>query len=317
MTLRPIDATLFRSLVPVGAAISALAEAFAATERASAPQRMVVGTGTADLLLMPAAGDDGVGIKLVTVNPANPERGLPLIHAIYVLFDAETTEPKALIDGEALTATRTSAVSAVATQHLAPEDASRLVIFGAGAQGRAHLEAMVAVRPIDHVTIVSRTRESASALTKHARELELNATYIHGETFTNALEDALAQADIVCTCTTSAVPLFDGSLLQAGVHVNAVGAYTPGTRELDDETIRRGFIVVETREAALSEAGDLLIPIRAGVVSEEHVAADLGEVVRGEIHRSADTDITVFKSVGVAFEDLAVARVALDALEEG
>jgi ornithine cyclodeaminase len=288
------------------AAVDALEAAFGSDALPAAPLRTHLDTGAGSLVSMPATGPQGTGVKLLTVTSGNAERGLPLIQGLYVLFSSQTQEPEAAIDGAALTALRTGAVSGLATRHLALVDAARLVIFGAGTQGRAHLDAMVAVRPVDRVTFVSRTAGRAEALAAAARDMGLVAE-VGGP-------DAVGAADIVCTCTTSPTPVFDGSLLSAGTHVNAVGAYTPQTRELDEDTIRRGRVVVETREVALAEAGDLLIPIGAGSVGPNHVVADLSEVVHGVKVRRSPEDVTVFKSVGVAFEDLVVARAAVDRL---
>ena len=163
---------------------------------------------------------------------------------------------------------------------------------------------MLAVRPVEEVLVVGRSQERAEALVTAAGKLGLRARM--------AGPEAVAEADLVCTCTTSAEPLFAGSLLRPGVHVNAVGSFQPRTRELDDDTMRRARILVETREAALAEAGDLLIPMRAGLIEESDIIADLGEVVRGAMVRRSPEDITVFKSVGVAFEDLAVASAAFE-----
>jgi len=257
---------------------------------------------------MPATGPQGTGVKLLTITSGNPEMGHALIQGLYVLFSVGTQEPEAAIDGAALTALRTGAVSGLATRYLAREDAVRLVIFGAGTQARSHLEAMLAVRPVETVTFVSRTTDRAEALAGSALEMGVTAEV--------AGPDAVGTADIVCTCTTSPTPVFEGSLLSAGSHVNAVGAYTPQTRELDDDAIVRARVVVETREVALAEAGDLLIPLGAGSIGPNHVVADLSEVVRGVTVRRSPEDITVFKSVGVAFEDLGVARAAGDRLRE-
>jgi len=173
-------------------------------------------------------------------------------------------------------------------------------------QARAHVEAMRAVRPLERAVVVSRTRERAEALAA-----ELRASGLAAEV---GAPEAVAEADLVCTCTTSPTPVFDGRLLPPGAHVNAVGAYTPQTRELDEATILRARVVVETREAALAEAGDLLIPMRGGRIGPEHVVADLAEVVRGAAVRRSAEDVTVFESVGVAFEDLVVARAALEGI---
>jgi ornithine cyclodeaminase len=299
-----VDAARLSELLPMTSAIDALEAAFRSGPPSGTPLRSQVETPAGTLLSMPAAGPQGAGVKLVTVTPSNPARGLPLIHGAYVLFASQTQAPVAVLDGGALTALRTGAVSGLATRYLAREDADRLVIFGAGVQGRAHLEAMRAVRSIERVTVVSRTDARAEALADLAEAMGLEA--VTGE------PDAVGEADLVCTCTTSPAPVFEGTRLREGAHVNAVGAYTPDTRELDEETIRRSRLVVEAREAAMAEAGDLLIPIAEGVVDAAHVVADLSEVVRGALVRRSPQDVTVFKSVGVAFEDLVVARAAVD-----
>ncbi|MDP9302504.1 MAG: ornithine cyclodeaminase family protein [Actinomycetota bacterium] len=304
--IRLIDADELRRVLPMAAAIDALEAAFRDEDPSrSAPLRSSVATPAGTLLLMPAAGERGVGVKLVTLTEFNPQRGLPFIHGAYVLFDRETQRPEAMIDGTELTAIRTAALSGLATRNLARVDARRLVIFGAGVQAAAHLEAMVAVVPLEEVVIVSRTLDPALALVERARGMGMQASV--GE------PSGVAQADLVCTCTTSGVSLFDGRLLAEGAHVNAVGSYLPDQRELDTETVRRAKVVVETREVALAEAGDLLIPIAEGTIGPEHIVADLAEVVRGSVVRTADNDVTVFESVGMAFEDLVVARAALDA----
>ena len=278
-----------------------------AGELPDAPPRTRMEVAAGELLLMPAAGDAGVGVKLVTIAPENPGRGRPLIHAVYLLFDAASLAPVAAIDGEALTAIRTAAVSAVATRHLAPPGARRLVVFGAGVQAASHLDAMCDLLPIEDVVIVSRGPERAEALAATARERGMSGRT--GE------PGAVAGADVVCTCTTSGEPLFDDADLADGTHVNAVGAYRPDMREIPGATVRRARVVVETRAAALAEAGDLLIPIGEGSIDESHVVAELADVVGGVPVRRSGEDVTLFKSVGVAFEDLVVARAVLDRLE--
>lgn len=306
MAFPVIDGDELRRLLPMEAAVDALETIFGSGALPAAPLRGHMETGAGTLLTMPATGSLGTGVKLVTVTPSNPDRGLPLIQGLYVLFSPKTQEPEAAIDGAALTAIRTGAVSGLATRHLARPDSARLVIFGAGTQARSHLEAMRAVRPVERVTVVSRTEPRAEELAAAARGMGLEATV--------GTPGAVAEADLVCTCTTSPTPVFDGARLTDGAHVNAVGAYTPDTREVDDEMIRRGRVVVETREVALAEAGDLLIPIKAEVVGADHIVADLAEVVGGAPVRRGPGDVTVFKSVGVAFEDLVVARAAVDRL---
>jgi ornithine cyclodeaminase/alanine dehydrogenase-like protein (mu-crystallin family) len=303
--LRVIGAEELRARLPMGAAVDALEEAFRTLDPTGGPLRTHVETPHGSVLLMPAFGEAGVGVKLVSLTQANPERGLPFIHASYVLFDAETQALDAVLDGSALTALRTAAVSGLATRFLSPHEAERLVVFGAGVQARSHLEAMCAVRPVTDLVVVSRSRGAAEALVEEGLGRGLTARL--GE------PEAVREADLVCTCTTAEEPLFDGSWLPAGVHVNAVGSYRPETRELDTESVRRARVVVETREVALAEAGELLIPIREGVISADHVAADLAETVRGADVRRSPDDVTLFKSVGMAFEDLVVARAIVDA----
>jgi ornithine cyclodeaminase/alanine dehydrogenase-like protein (mu-crystallin family) len=302
--LRVIGAEELRARLPMAAAIDALEEAFGTLDPTGAPLRTHVETPEGSLLLMPAFGQGGVGVKLVSLTPANPGRGLPLLHASYVLFDAETQAPEAVLDGSALTALRTAAVSGLATRLLSRQDAERLVVFGAGVQARSHLEAMCSVRPAIDLVVVSRSRGAAEALVEEGLGRGLTARVGDPE--------AVRGADLVCTCTTAEEPLFDGSWLPAGVHVNAAGSYRPETRELDTEAMRRARVVVETREVALAEAGELLIPVREGAIDAGHIVADLAETVRGaEVRRSPD-DVTLFKSVGMAFEDLVVARAIVD-----
>ncbi len=294
-----LDAEELRRRLPMAAAIDALERAFRDLDPSAGPLRTRLETPGGQVLLMPAVGDAGVGVKLVTLTPGNPARGKAFVNAMYVLFDRETQEPEAVIDGAMLTALRTAAVSGLATRHLARDDAASLVVFGAGVQARWHVEAMRAVRPIDGVTIIGRTPQRAEVL---ARELGARA----------GKPEAVVEADLVCTCTTSVTPIVAGASLPAGVHVNAVGAYTTSMRELDTEAVRRARVVVETREAAMAEAGDLAIPIAEGAIGPEHVLADLSEVVRGVAVRRSEEDVTLFESVGVAFEDLVVARAAAD-----
>lgn len=291
-------------LVPMVAAIDALAAAFAATD-ATNPPRAHVQVPHGDLLLMPAASSAGIGVKLVTVTPDNPSRDLPLIHGLYVLFAPGTQAPVLAIDGAAMTALRTAAVSALATRHLAREDSTHLVVFGAGTQARAHVRAMRAVRPIERVTVVSRTQASAGHLAE-----ALHADGIEASTDGPSVVE---RADVICVCTTSDQPVIAGGQLPAGVHINAVGAYRPDARELDTAVLQRGRIVVEQRAAALAEAGDLCIPIADGALTADDIVADLHQVVTGTHVRRTPADITVFKSVGMAIEDLAIAAEAANA----
>jgi ornithine cyclodeaminase/alanine dehydrogenase-like protein (mu-crystallin family) len=291
--VRVLDAAALRAALPWPRAIAALKAAFRDEDPGATPPRSHLAVPGGELLLMPAHSAAGLGVKLVTLTPGNPARGLPFIHGAYVLFSADGLVPEALLDGTELTAIRTAAVSALATETLARPDARALVVFGAGTQARVHVEAMRAIRPIDSVAIVGRDPARARALAD-----ELGAEV--------AGPEAVAGADLVCTCTTSAEPLFDGAWLAPGTHVNAIGAYRPDLRELDETAMRRATVVVETRAAALAEAGDVI-----GAGLEPDRLLELGDVVRGAAGRPDRDAITVFKSVGLALEDLAVARAAI------
>ena len=306
MDLPVVHSNDLQKLLPMEAAVDALEEAFGGARLPEAPQRAHLDVGTGDLLLMPAWSEQSVGVKLVTVNQSNPAAGLPLINGLYVLFSHGTLQPLAVFDAATLTGIRTAAVSGLATRHLSRPDVGRLVIFGAGAQARYHLEAMLAVRAFKEVICVSRTTWRAEEFV-----LQIETFGIKGSV---GKPDDVSRADVVCTCTTSSKPVFDGSRLSPGTHVNAVGAYKPTTRELDDTAVSRGPLVVETRKAALAEAGDLLIPMKLGVIDDSAIVADLAEVVSGKLVRRDPSDITVFKSVGIAFEDLVVAQAAFDRL---
>ncbi len=304
--MRVVAGDELRARLSMTAAIDALDAAFAREDPSlTSPLRTTLATPAGTLLSMPAAGEAGVGVKLVTLSEFNPQRGLPFTQAVYVLFDGTTQAPEAVIDGAELTALRTAAVSGLATRRLANPDASRLVVFGAGVQATAHVEAMHAVRPLSEVVVVGRDPARTAALVAFANGLGVEAR-------TGTPAD-VATADLVCTCTTSAVSVFDGHDLADGVHVNAVGAYLADQRELDTETMRRAKIVVETRDAALREAGDVVMAIDEGAIEADGLV-DLAEVVRGRTVRTAPGDVTVFVSVGVGFEDLVVARAALRAI---
>lgn len=298
MELPLVDGARLEQLLTPAEALVALETAFA-RDNSALPERQHLEVGGGDLLVMPAWSEEAAGIKLITATPDNPGRGLPLIHGVYVLFDKPALRPSALFDAAPLTALRTAAVSAVATKHLARPDSRRLLIFGAGVQGRAHLTAMHALLKLGSVTVVSRTTAEAEALAAEAAELGLDADV--------GTAADVASADIVCTCTTSARPLFDGEQLRPGAHVNAVGSYRPGSRELDDNAVKGSTVVVDTL-TALRESGDLLGPLDSGALDRDEVRV-LGDVLDGS-GRISREDITIFKSVGAAFEDLAVAEAA-------
>jgi alanine dehydrogenase len=261
----------------------------------------------ATLLLMPAWTDSGerfLGCKIVTVFPDNIAAGKPSVYGSYMLLSGETGEPLAIVEGRALTAWRTAAASALAASYLARDDAEHLVMIGAGALAPQLVRAHAAVRPIRRVTLWNRTRERAEGL---AAQLADDATAV---AITHDLERAIWTADIISCATLSAEPLVRGAWLKAGAHVDLVGGYTPEMREADDEAVRRARVYVDTRIGALKEAGDVVDPIRRGVISEADIHGDLFDLCRGAAPgRRSDDELTLFKSVGTALEDLAAAML--------
>ncbi|WP_374684843.1 ornithine cyclodeaminase family protein [Mesorhizobium sp. J428] len=261
------------------------------------------------LLLMPAWSDlvragtsDGghIGVKIVTVSPDNNAIGKPAVMGLYLLLDARTGEPQALIDGQRLTQWRTACASALAATYLAREDASKLLIVGAGALSRFLARAHSAVRPITDIRIWNRTAANAEATAADLGKSGLNASVARD------LDEALGWADIVSAATISTEPLIKGALLSPGAHVDLVGGFTPTMREADDDAIRRARVYVDTRAGATKEAGDIVQPLASGVLAEGGIVADLHELARGEkAGRGAPDEITLFKSVGAALEDLA------------
>lgn len=266
-------------------------------------------------LLMPAlvepSGD--MAVKLVSVFPGNPALGLPTIHAVVVVFDAQTGQPVALLEGGALTALRTGAGSGAATDILARADARSVAIFGSGVQARTQLLAVCAVRSIERAMIYSPDSAHAERL---AGELAgTNAVTARIELAASP-EAALDGADIVCTATSSHTPVFPGRALARGTHINAVGSYTPEMQEVDETTLQRARVYVDSRSAALEEAGDLLVPIEQGKWSVESMIGEIGQVLAGDVKgRTSPDDITYFKSVGVAVQDAVAAGRALKAAE--
>lgn len=268
-------------------------------------------------IFMPAyLGQTGdLGAKIVSVFSRNAARGLPTIHAVVVVVDSATGVPLALMDGTYLTALRTGAASGAATDLLARRDAHVAAIFGAGTQGRTQLEAVCAVRSITRAFVYDGVPEQAA---RYAEEMRSRGGPIPDDVRVAASpEEAVRQADVICTATTSSTPVFDGRTVRPGTHINAVGAYTPQMQEVDEETIRRAKVVIDSRQASLAEAGDLLIPLRRGLFTEAHIHAEIGEIVSGrKPGRESDQEITYFKSVGVAVQDVAAARRVLDRAAE-
>jgi ornithine cyclodeaminase len=309
-----LSAADVRRAAPMPAAIDAVATAFAqlSTGQATVPLRVPIGQPKHDshTFFMPAllAESNALGLKVVSVFPHNQERHqLPSIHALVVLIDAETGQPIAAMDGTYLTALRTGASSGAATRALARPDARVLALFGAGAQAPAQVQAVCAARPIERVWIVNRTRARAEALIGTLEALGIAAEL----KVADSARAALAEADVVCCATSSPAPLFADADLQPGTHINGVGSFTPALAEVPPATIARALVVVDQRAAAWSEAGDLIQARAAGALDEARVV-ELGEIIAGRAAGRADVaQITFFKSVGNAVQDVAVGQMVV------
>lgn len=315
-----------RRALPMRDAIEAMKDAFAALTAGQAvvPLRahLPVEPNDGVSLVMPAFLDDSGGqalaVKVVSLFDKNAERGLARIQAAVLALEPDTGRPLALLEGATLTAIRTGAASGAATDLLAPDDCSTAAVFGAGVQARTQLEAVCSVRSI----------ETAWVYTPFPSELEAFVAEMagHGPVPTDlraasSPRQALTEADIICAATTSGTPVFDDNDLKPGVHINAIGSYQEDVQEVPGETVARSLLVVDSREAAIAETGDLIQPIRQGLITEEHIHAELGELIAGgKPGRTSADQITFFKAVGVAVQDAAAARLALanaDAMDIG
>jgi len=304
-----------RQALPMHQAIETVKGAFAqlSTGQADVPLRLALNVPRHNgvTLLMPAylRTDEQMAIKIVSVFHENPAQGLPLIHALVVVVDATTGRPAAIMDGIYLTALRTGAASGAATDLLARQDTHIAAIFGAGAQGRTHLEAVCAVRPIQEAWVYDKEPARAAA---YADEMSQRLSLPVRVAETPA--EAVHRADVICTATTSSSAVFEDADVRPGTHINAVGAYTPEMQEIPVETVLRAKVVIDHREASLAEAGDLLIPLKQGLITEDHIYAELGEIAAGlKPGRASPEEITFFKSVGVAVQDVAAAGAVLEA----
>ncbi|MQA73410.1 MAG: ornithine cyclodeaminase family protein [Solirubrobacterales bacterium] len=300
--------------LPIGECIEAIADVLAAQARAEVhqPLRSVTTPPSSEgfMGLMPAhrGGERPLfALKAVCIFPGNPARGLDAHQGTVTLFDGATGEPTAILDASALTAIRTAAVSALATRLLAADDARELAILGAGVQAAAHLEALLAVRNFDRVRVYSPTREHAERLAREAGDRA------RVEVCDDA-ERAVRGAQVVVTVTTSREPVLRREWLAEGAHLNAVGASSPSSRELDTATVAACSLFVDSRESVLNEAGEYRLAVSEGAIEGPgHIRAELGEVVAG-LHagRTGPDELTVFRSLGLAIEDLAAAEHAVE-----
>ena len=307
MPIRILSAADVRAALPMPKAVDAMRHAYGqlSADKAIAPPRQHISTDKGVTLIMPAYLPERseFGIKVVSVYDDNPNLDLPRITATVLVLDPVTGAPKAFMDGASLTAIRTGAGGGVAADVLARQDAKTVGLFGAGVQARTQLQAVMAVREITRVNLISRTQASARQL---ATEISEWTTDVPEVNLVTTPRQVIEVADIVICATTSGTPLFDGNALQPGTHITAVGTFVPEKREVDTTTIRRAHrIVVDSREACLEEAGDLIIP-------NAEIDAEIGEIINGDKQgRQSDDEITFFKSVGVAVQDAVAASGVL------
>jgi ornithine cyclodeaminase/alanine dehydrogenase-like protein (mu-crystallin family) len=298
-----------KRLLPMEECIELMASVLADLARGAVwqPLRFVVRPPDEPSLmgLMPAHRSEptaSYGLKAVCIFPSNAARWIDLHQGGVLLFDGETGVLRALVDASAITATRTAAVSGVATRALAREDARELAILGSGVQARSHLEAMAAARPFERARVWSRTAEHAAAFAAEA-EVSFPVEAV------GSAEEAVRAADVVVTATSSPEPIVRRDWLAPGAHVNAVGSSIPTARELDADTVAASALFADARESMVNEGGDYLFAVREAGIGPDHIRAELGEVLTGSGQgRLADDELTVFKSLGLAAEDLAAAE---------
>jgi ornithine cyclodeaminase len=301
------------ALLPMSECVEVMAAALATLARGDAilPLRQMIRLPQSPNIfaLMPAylGSPKAVGVKAISVFPGNHGTSIDPHQGAVLLFEAERGRLIAILDATTVTAIRTAAVSAVATRLLAREDAEELAILGSGVQGHMHLEAISQVRPVRNVRIWSRTTEHARALASWGAD----RFDLHTEV-ARSPEHAVRGAAIICTTTATSDPILQGDWLSPGAHINAVGACIPTTRELDSEAVARARIYVDRKESALSEPGDLLVPLREGAITPQHILAEVGELLlpggAERLGRQSPDDVTLFKSLGLAIEDLAAAH---------
>lgn len=312
--LRFLSARDVKAALPMAEAVEAMKDAFrmlSAGQTVVPPRTHIEAEEPTkgDALFMPSyiPGQKRMGLKIVTLFDENHRYDLPFIQAIVVLLDGETGRPMAVMDGASLTAIRTGAASGAATDLLARPDATTVAVFGAGPQARTQLAAVCEVRSINKATVFDLDNERARSF---AREVSKEFSLIVEAAVSPAA--ALATADVVCTATTSSTPVFADRDLAPGTHINAIGSYKPKVREIPGETVKRARVVVDHVPSAMIEAGDLIMPLKHGLIGKEHFDTELGEVLAGQKKgRESPEQITFFKSVGIAVQDLAAAERAL------
>ena len=321
MEIRILSSDDVRKALPMKEAIRGMKRAFSRLSSGDVemPLRSQVPVTEKDgvLLTMPAAlpKDGDLAVKLVTVFGKNPERGLPLIHAALITMDINSGQIKSLMDGEVLTTVRTGAAVGAATDILARGDASVVGIIGSSKLAQSQIEAVCTVRNIKQVRVFSPNPEHAQ---KCAEEMSGRGPVPDNVQAVPSSQKAINNADIVCTATTSTKPVIAFENLKQGVHINAVGAFKPEMQEIDAKTIVNALVVVDSRESVIAEAGDLVIPINQGLITKDHVHAEIGELFNGKKNgRASDEQITLFKSCGVAVQDAVSSSIILKNAKSG
>jgi len=315
MEVRILSADEVKQALPMAEVIAGMKVAYGqiSAGEADVPVRghVQVTEQQATTLVMPAylARSRALAVKVVSVFPRNVAQGLPAVNGLVMVLDDQTGRPLALLEGATVTAIRTGAGSGAATAVLANPGAEVVAVLGSGVQARTQLEAVCLVRAIQEVRVYSPNQAHAAAfatemagvgsIPENIRAVEDAATAVH-------------EADIICAATTSSTPVFAFQDLKPGVHINGVGSFTPTMQEIDAETVRNAFVVVDSVAAALAEAGDLIIPLQAGQIAEAHIQTEIGEIMTGvKKGRSDPTQITFFKSVGNAAQDAVAGQIAL------
>lgn len=316
MTLRLLSGDEVRAALPMPEAIEAMREAFIAVSagRAEMPRRthLALPGGLGATLTMPAATAEPLrlGTKVLTLYPNNPKRALPFIHGVVVVFDADTGRPTGLLEGTALTAIRTGAASGLATSVLANADASRVGIIGAGTQARTQLQAVCCARAVERVVVYAL--EGANLF---AREMGGTAGVPDTIHVASSAAEVARESDIICTATNASAPVLSSGDVRPGTHVNAVGSYTPSMQEIDPDLLGRARLVVDQTSASMDEAGEVIAALAAGLFREDELV-ELGQILESvRPGREGRDEITVFKSVGLAAQDLCAAARALHRAE--
>lgn len=310
-----------QALVPMATAVELMKTVFQdlSAGKVTSPLRTPVQVPEAGgvSLFMPAyvPSIEGLGMKVVSVFPRNQERGKPTINAIVTVLDAQTGEPVAMMDGTFLTALRTGAGAGAAADYLARPESKVITCIGAGAQGLTQVWAVSAVRNLERVYVYDLSEEMrnsyADRLSKYDAELAAKVQPV------SDLKAAMAESDVICTATTSSTPVYDHADVRPGTHINAVGAFQPTMQEIPVETLRNSYVVVDNVEAAIEEAGDLQIPLNNGEISRDSISVEVGQIATGDAPgRTSDDQITFFKSVGNAVQDIIVAREAVQQAEK-